>query len=110
MLITCGLIVNRVGFNVRAGLVWEEVNPFYTLIGLAIMSERGNEFELWPSRFLGEAGMGGGKPLLYISLVGWPPSTLHAAETHLEMHVRLGQMHVLDTIANGGFQFPRNGV
>jgi hypothetical protein len=69
------------------------------------MWERGNEFELWPSRFLGDHGVGAGfKPArTTLSLVGWPPSTRRVAETRLEIHKRLGQIRVLDRIANAEY-------
>ena len=53
------------------------------------MSERGNEFELWPSRFSGDDKT---RPAASL-LTGWPPSTFQVAETRLEIHRRLGQIH-----------------
>ena len=60
------------------------------------MSERGNEFELWSSRFLGDQKDGRA-----FSLVGLPPSTFQVVETPQEIHKRLDQICVLDRIAHG---------
>ena len=59
------------------------------------MSERGNEFKLWPGRFLGDDLDGG-----TFSLAGLPPSTFRASETRSEIHTRLAQIDVLDSIRN----------
>ena len=59
------------------------------------MSEWGNEFELWPSRFLGDH-----EDDCKLSMVGWPPSTFQVTETRLEMHRKLGQIHILGRIMN----------
>ena len=57
------------------------------------MSERGNDFEFWPSRFLGDH-----RDDRTFPLVGWPPSAFRVAETYLEIHRRLGHICVLDRI------------
>jgi len=70
-----------------------------------IMSERSNEFELWPSRFLGND-----EDSCTPSLAGWPPSTFRVTETCLEIHRRLGQTYVLDRAANSKNQVTRASI
>lgn len=53
--------------------------------------EQANEFELWPSHFLDDH-----KNDYSLSLVGWPSATFRVAETYLDIHERLGQVHVLN--------------
>ena len=60
-----------------------------------LISERGNEFEFWPSRFINDY-----MNSWMISLVESPPSVFHVAGMYLEMHRRLGQIYILDRIMN----------
>ena len=59
------------------------------------MSELGNEFNLWPSRFMGEI-----EDMCALSQSGRPPSSFRVAETRVEIHKRLGQTRILDRITN----------